>query len=69
MLRLIEVNDAALEGGRSCLRPVGHAQFAEEIIDMTLYRGFADVQDAGYFFVTPASNNFLEYFKLPACQI
>jgi hypothetical protein len=69
MLRLFEVNNATLERGRSSLCSVRHAQLAEEVIDMTLYCGFADVQDAGYFLVTPASDNFLEYLKLPARQI
>ena len=63
------MNYAALQCGRSSLCSVGYAQLTEEVVDMTLYRGFADTQNAGYIFVTPASDNFLEYFKLPARQI
>ena len=66
---LTQVDQPALEGGGGGLGSVGHAELAENVIDVTLDGRFADAQAGADFFIALASHDQLEHFHLSAGQI
>ena len=53
-------DDAALDGHGNGMGPVIHAQFPIDILEMRLYRIFADGQRARYFLVGLSARNLLQ---------
>ena len=66
LANLTQVDQPALEGGGGCLGTVRDAELTENVIDMTLDRGFADAQAGADFFIALASHNQLQHFHFPA---
>src|SRR6185369_11337640 len=64
-----QVDQPALEGGGYGLGAIGHAELAENIIDVTLDRRFANRQARAYFLIALASHDQFEHFHLSARQI
>ena len=68
-LKLFEVNNPSLQRRRRCLGSVGYAELAENVIDMTLHCGFADVQVSANLFIAFSSHDLLQHLELPARKL
>jgi hypothetical protein len=64
----VQLDQPALQGGGYGLSTVSHAELAENIVDVTLNRRFANPQAAAYFFIALASRDQLEHVHLSAGQ-
>ena len=64
--RLAQVNEPTLQGRGDGLGTVGHSELAENVIDMTLNRRFANRQTGADFLIALTSHDQLEHFHLPA---
>ena len=56
-VKLTQVDQAALQRSRGGLRAISHAELAENVIDVTLNRRFADAQARAYFLVALPLDN------------
>src|SRR5262249_5966615 len=65
---LPKVHNAALQGPGRGLRPIGYTQFAEDVVDVTLDRGFADRKHVGDLFVALAVDDLPEHLQLATGQ-
>src|SRR5215212_10235446 len=67
--RVRQAHEAAADGRRGGLRAVGHAQLAEDVVDVALDGGLADVERGGNLLVAPAEDDLLQDFKLAPRQV
>src|SRR6185369_9232437 len=58
------MDDAALERAGGGLSAVGHAEFSEDVVDVTLHSRFTDVQRARDFFVRLTFHDLLKDLEL-----
>src|SRR6185503_17804283 len=65
----LKMDDAALEGASGGLGAIGHAEFSEDVVDVTLHRRFADVQRAPNLLVRLTLHDFLKNFQLSVRQL
>lgn len=63
---LTQVDQPTLQGGGYGLRTVGHSEFAENVVDVTLNRRLANPQAGGYFLVALALHDQFQHFHLTA---
>src|SRR5258705_9588391 len=63
------MHETALKRRGGGLRSVGHAELAENVIDVALDGCFADTQAGAYFFIALTSHNELEDFHFSTRQI
>src|SRR4051812_26881056 len=66
--RLLDVNNAALDGRGHGLRPVSRVQFAQYIGYMSFYSSFRDAQLAANFLIAHPLGNFLQHDQLAVCR-
>src|SRR5688572_19388248 len=66
---LTQVHQTSLQCRRCRLGSISHSELAENVIDVTLNSGFADLQTGAYFFIALASYDQLEHFHLSTGQI
>lgn len=63
------MDQPSLQSRRCGLRPVGDPEFAEDVIDVTLDRCFADFQSDANLLIALTSHNQLEHFHFPGSQL
>ena len=56
-LGLVQVDDAALNGGSRSLRAVAHSQFSEQAVDVGLYSRFGNREITADLLIAAATHN------------
>src|ERR1700733_4026662 len=60
-LGLVKVHDSPLQRGSRGLGAIGHAQFAEQAVDVGLHRGLRDAERGSNLFVAVSSHDQLQH--------
>jgi hypothetical protein len=63
------MHEPALQRSSGSLSSIGYTEFAQDVVDVTLHRGFANPETRTYFFVTLAAHDQLQYFHLSAGKV
>ena len=63
------MNDASLQSCSSGLGAIGYTKLTEDVVDMTLYCRFTDIEMTTYLLIALSGDDLLQNFQFPSRQI